>query len=480
MDLTEHYRPDPRHLRLGEQLYDPVEPAAFERTTLRFRNQRHAATVGLDRLSRAHWLDAMARFQPLPDNLPQPLALRYHGHQFQSYNSQLGDGRGFLYAQVRDDRGRLLDLGTKGSGRTPYSRGGDGRLTLKGGVREILATELLEARGVDTSKTLSVVETHEALIRSDEPSPTRSCVLVRLSHGHVRIGSFQRLAFLRQDQALDRLLQHCVQHYHPQVADRSELPAAFLRAVAEACADTAAAWMVAGFAHGVLNSDNINITGESFDYGPWRFVPRCEPAFTAAYFDHGGLYAYGRQAAAVAWNLEQLAKALLPLSSPTPLSEALGIYRPAFGAAFVRRTLQALGVQRQDPVRDRALTDAWWQWLEASGLPFDRPWFDWYGGEASEHRAAASPVTYAGERWLAVRRALAGYQPARPQALEHPYLQGAGPESLYIEEVEALWDAIDHADEWGPLYDKVRRIRQAGRALGSGPATTVLDGALGA
>ena len=127
---------------------------------------------------------------------PSPLALRYHGHQFQHYNPDLGDGRGFLFAQLYDlSDGRLLDLGTKGSGTTPYSRSGDGRLTLKGAVREALATAFLRALGVNTSKTLSIVETGEQLFRGDEPSPTRSAVLVRLSHFHVRFGTFQRLNF---------------------------------------------------------------------------------------------------------------------------------------------------------------------------------------------------------------------------------------------------------------------------------------------
>ena len=126
--------------------------------------------------------------------MPEPLALRYHGHQFRVYNPEIGDGRGFLYAQLRDGLDRLLDLATKGSGTTPYSRRGDGRLTLKGGVREILATEMLEALGVNTSKSFSLIETGEELMRGDEPSPTRSAVLVRLSHSHIRIGTFQRMA----------------------------------------------------------------------------------------------------------------------------------------------------------------------------------------------------------------------------------------------------------------------------------------------
>ena len=478
------YRPDPRHLRLGPALYDAVRPATFPQHLLRFRNQRHAATVGLDALDDPAWIDAMARFSPLPDNHPQPLALRYHGHQFQSYNPNLGDGRGFLYAQLRDDRGRLLDLGTKGSGTTPYSRTADGRLTLKGGVREILATELLEARGVDTSKTLSIIETGEALERHDEPSPTRACVLVRLSHGHVRIGTFQRLQALGQQAELDRVLRYAAETYHPAVADAPDLPAAFLAAVSRATADTVAAWMVAGFVHGVLNTDNINISGESFDYGPWRFAPTCDPSFTAAYFDQRGLYAFGRQAAAVAWNLERLAGSLLPLGQATTLSEALASFRPAFGAAFVRRTVQALGVQPLDDAADRTLTDAWWQWLEETRLeesrvPFDRPWFDWYGGDLAQDRAAASPVDYRGPRWAAVRQALGGRRPADRRRLDHAYWQGEGPESLHISQVEALWDFIDLTDDWAPLYDKVGRIRAAGRAMGHGPPDPDLDGDIG-
>ncbi len=206
-------RPSTSHLALGSNFYDPVEPARFPELTLRYRNQRAAASVGLDRLSEAEWLEHFGRFIPIPGSLGAPLALRYHGHQFQTYNPDLGDGRGFLFAQLHDDRGRLLDLGTKGSGRTPWSRGGDGRLTLKGGVREVLATSMLEALGVDTSKSLSLIETGEELERHDEPSPTRASVLVRLSHSHIRIGSFQRLSHLGDTASLKRLLDYLLITY---------------------------------------------------------------------------------------------------------------------------------------------------------------------------------------------------------------------------------------------------------------------------
>jgi uncharacterized protein YdiU (UPF0061 family) len=196
MPVSKHYRPAPCFPALGSWSFDVVAPAAFPEYRLRFRNQRWAERVGLGQLDASEWERHFAAFAPLPGNLEEPLALRYHGHQFRVYNPHLGDGRGFLHAQLLDGQdGRLLDLGTKGSGQTPWSRDGDGRLTLKGEVREVLATEMLEALGVYTSKSFSLFETGEKLFRTDEPSPTRSSVLVRLSHSHIRFGSFQRYAY---------------------------------------------------------------------------------------------------------------------------------------------------------------------------------------------------------------------------------------------------------------------------------------------
>jgi uncharacterized protein YdiU (UPF0061 family) len=313
------YRADTPITALAGWLADPVQPAPFPEARIRFRNDRWAATVGLAGLDDNAWSTHFARFEPLPGNLPQPLALRYHGHQFRVYNPEIGDGRGFLFAQLRDGAGRLLDLGTKGSGQTPWSRQGDGRLTLKGAVREILATEMLEALGVNTSKTYSVIETGEELFRTDEPSPTRSAVLVRLSHGHIRIGTFQRLAFLGLGAEMEALVGYCLEQFPgpppPAEAPGREEPAVILlHQVVERLADLAASWMVAGFVHGVLNTDNMNISGESFDYGPWRWLPQWQPAFTAAYFDQQGLYSFGRQPEALHWNCGQLAVALRTLA----------------------------------------------------------------------------------------------------------------------------------------------------------------------
>lgn len=448
-------KPRTSHAELGEGFFDPVRAAQFPQTLLRYRNQRAAATIGLDHLPDEDWLRHLGRFEPLLGSFPQPLALRYHGHQFQSYNADLGDGRGFLFAQLEDDRGRLLDLGTKGSGRTPWSRGGDGRLTLKGGVREILATSMLEALGVNTSKSLSLVETGEELERGDEPSPTRSAVLVRLSHSHVRIGTFQRLSYFREEERLENLLDHCIRYYYPALwsEDRNERTSRFMGAVAEAVARTGARWIAAGFVHGVLNTDNINITGESFDYGPWRFLPSYDPAFTAAYFDKTGLYAFGRQPDALAWNLTRLAECLLPLGDHDEIEAALNRFWPAFRREVWMAMLARLGLAPLEDEADAALVTAIFAFLYETQAPYEQFFFDWYGGAASAARADASPAAaqYRHPSFAVVREAIDAHKALAGIDLDQAYFRRSRPRTMLIEEMEALWTPIAESDDWSAL-----------------------------
>ena len=451
------YRPETPIAELAGWLADPVAPADFPETRLRFRNRRWDGAVGLDALTDEQWVKHFGRFDALPGNLPQPLALRYHGHQFRVYNPELGDGRGFLFAQLRDGDDRLLDLGTKGSGQTPYSRTADGRLTLKGGVREILATEMLEALGVYTSKTFSIVETGEALERGDEPSPTRSAVMTRLSHGHIRIGTFQRLLALDEREHMAALVDYCLAQFPgpPPPADapgRDEPAVVLMHQVVERLADLAASWMVAGFVHGVLNTDNMNVSGESFDYGPWRWLPQWDAGFTAAYFDQYGLYAFGRQPEALHWNCGQFAVALRLLVDAPPLIAAMERFGPLYMDALSRRWVWRMGLVSRGAEADAMLVATCEKALRESGMQPDAFFH--------RHRFGRDPDGLLGD----------AAQEYQPLAVDRSYWDEEPAESMLIDEVETIWSAIDQRDDWQPLHDKVERIRRLGNALGPAPA----------
>jgi len=448
-----NYRPETPLLTLGGDFYDQVTPAQFPRCVPRFLNHRWARRIGLnlDDEPGKHF----CRFEPLPDSLSDPLALRYHGHQFRVYNPEIGDGRGFTFAQLHDDQNRLLDLGTKGSGQTPYSRHADGRLTLKGGVREVLATEMLEALGVDTSKSFALFETGEALERGDEPSPTRSSVLTRLSHGHIRIGTFQRLAFFGQAENIKTLVRYCLENLCSEKPRRDDAENALrlFDLASRATATLAASYLAAGFVHGVLNSDNINITGESFDYGPWRFTPKWEPEFTAAYFDHFGLYAFGRQPEAIHWDLAQLAGCLSMVADGPRLSDILSHWSSRFEDALSNAMLRRLGVDKGQ--NDREVAAALIKALATREATIDRIFFDWRGGrDPGAEKYPSEPF-----------RALAKQLEGRERAQSHPYWSGSGPCSMHIDEIEAIWAAIAECDDWQPFNDKVTAVRLMGEAM---------------
>lgn len=475
MPVSPTYRPATDHLSLGAEFYDPVQAAHFPLHILRYRNERAAASIGLDALTDPEWVRHFGRFEPLPGSLPQPLALRYHGHQFRQYNPDLGDGRGFLFAQLRDDQGRLLDLGTKGSGRTPWSRGGDGRLTLKGGVREILAASMLGALGVDTSRAFSLIETGEELTRGDEPSPTRSAVLVRLSHSHIRIGTFQRLAAHEDVESISALVDYVLTTYYPTIpVNDGDNPALVMfRAIGERVARVGAQWMAAGFVHGVLNTDNISITGESFDYGPWRFLPRYDPNFTAAYFDHGGLYSYGRQPQALMWNLARLAECLLALAPHEALNEILSRFPENYETELDQAWRRRLGVASLGPESDRDLRLAVTEFLANSSIPFHFLPYDWYGGEASRHRADASARAhyYNEPSFIPVRSLLQSRAPAAGVDLGHAYFGADAPCDLLIETVESLWSHVAEGDDWEPLRNMWLRLEAMADALNAGSSS---------
>ncbi len=478
MPVTSQYKPETPYVLLpkatelvatydesiGAPFFDLVKAAVFPEHILRFRNSRFDGTVGLDGLNEQEWISHFGRFEALPDNLPSPHCMRYHGHQFRHYNPDLGDGRGFLFAQLRDDKARLLDLATKGSGTTPYSRAGDGRLTLKGAVREILATEMLEALGVNTSKTFSVIETGEQLQRGDEPSPARSAVMVRLSHSHIRFGTFQMLAAKAEISAMEQLVDYCIKQFYPEISGKTvaERALGLFDAVITNTAGLAASWMAAGFVHGVLNTDNMNITGESFDYGPWRFTEFADPEFTAAYFDQQGLYAYGRQANAVEWNLVQLGSALTRIAPVDELNQLIGNFTPRYENALVAAFFSRLGVRAGDTDNEKNIEFVMdlMRWLRVQQAPIEQVFFDWFGGAISSVRATASPIAekYTGEEWRSLEQRLKSNPPERPERLSHSYFAAQNPCTILIDEVEQIWSRISEDDDWGALSRKIEDI----------------------
>jgi len=327
---------------LGDEFFDRVSAAEFPQHLLRFRNDDLLPRLGLDptMVTDEHFIDAFGRFQ----SWQNCLALRYHGYQFGIYNPGLGDGRGFLYGQVRGVDGELYDFGTKGSGRTPYSRGGDGRLTLKGGVREVLAAEALHYQGVRTSRCLSLIETGESLWRGDEPSPTRSAVMVRFSRSHIRFGTFERLLRIGRQDLVQQLLDHVIAVYYPHLEGEDDRYARFYAELVQRVAVLAAQWMSTGFCHAVLNTDNMSITGESFDYGPYAFIDKLDWRFTAAYFDDLGRYSYGNQAPICKWNLSMLQQPLAELISEADMEVGLSQFDQHFRLAYHQRMAHKLGL----------------------------------------------------------------------------------------------------------------------------------------
>ncbi|MEM6449335.1 MAG: YdiU family protein [Cyanobacteria bacterium P01_D01_bin.105] len=465
---------------LGEDYYDVVTPAAFPKHVLRFRNDQLLTKIGLDaqQVSDRHFTEAFGEFA---DHAPF-LALRYHGYQFRSYNPFLGDGRGFLYGQLRGTDGKLYDFGTKGSGSTPYSRGGDGRLTLKGGVREIIASESLHAQGVNTSRTLSLIETGESLVRGDEPSPTRSSVMVRFSHAHIRFGTFERLAYINRPDLAQTLLNHVIEVYYPDlltIADEQERYATWFTELAERLATLVAQWMTAGFCHAVLNTDNMSITGESFDYGPFAFLDEYNPRFTAAYFDYSGLYCYGNQPGACYWNLEKLAVALDGVMDKAGLDAGLAQYQPKYAEVFGDRTLAKLGFTPMLSATLRAtnkrqlLTDTLdlFEQTHVNYPDFFRTLTQQFTPEwQRDHTLILTPTRQNSDpeaaalldRWCRLYQACLAQLPAESMTDVQQCLSATNPMTVPLRpQIEAIWEPITEDDNWQPFYDLLKQIQNS-------------------
>ena len=293
--------------------FRPGQPARAPAPQLVFLNRPLARELGLDP---AAWTDTLAADVFSGNRLPEdarPIAQAYAGHQFGGFSPQLGDGRALLLGELIDRQGRRRDLAFKGSGRTPFSRGGDGKAALGPMLREVLIGEALQALGVPTTRALAVVATGEA-VRRDRPLP--GAVLTRVAASHLRVGSLQYFAARGEADSLARLVDHAVARHDPELAtepDRAARALGLLLAVARRQAALLAQWMNLGFIHGVMNTDNMSLSGESIDFGPCAFMDAYDPATVFSSIDHGGRYAYGNQPRIAMWNLARFAEAILGL-----------------------------------------------------------------------------------------------------------------------------------------------------------------------
>jgi uncharacterized protein YdiU (UPF0061 family) len=331
----------------------PWQAQQVDHPLLLVLNSALATELGFD----ADWLRTEEGLRLLVGNLlpggATPVAQAYSGHQFGGYNPRLGDGRALLLGEVVDSAGRVRDIHLKGSGRTPFSRGGDGLAAIGPMLREYVISEAMHALGIPTTRSLAVVATGHPVAR-DELLP--GAVLTRVASSHLRVGSFQYARSTGDVDLLRRLADHAIARHYPDAADAAHPYLAFLEAVISAQAALIAQWMLAGFVHGVMNTDNMTISGETIDYGPCAFMEAFDPATVYSSIDEGGRYAYGNQPALAEWNLTRLAEALLPLIADDKEQavalavESLDAFRPQYAAAWAAGMRAKLGLA--DSVED--------------------------------------------------------------------------------------------------------------------------------
>lgn len=343
---------DNTYARLPSHFYAPQSPAAVAKPRLLKLNQGLADELGLDqdRLRSPDGLAVLAG-NAVPDGA-EPLAMAYAGHQFGGFVPQLGDGRAILLGEILDPQGARFDIQLKGSGRTPFSRGGDGRAWIGPVLREYIVSEAMHALGIPTTRALAAAATGETVYRE---TALPGAVLTRVARSHVRVGTFEYFSARGDTQAVRHLADYVISRHFPE-AEADERPyRALLDAVIALQASLIAQWLGVGFIHGVMNTDNMSIAGETIDYGPCAFMDTYHPGTVYSSIDRGGRYAYGNQPPIAQWNLSRLAQALLPLidedrsKAVEEAQAAIDAFPERFDQAYLDQFLAKLGLQEVHP-----------------------------------------------------------------------------------------------------------------------------------
>src|SRR4051812_44047858 len=365
------WRLDNTYARLPDVLFDPASPVAVREPKVAILNHGLADYLGLD-LGAVPPEAAAVLFagQDLPVG-SRPIAQAYAGHQYGGF-TMLGDGRAILLGEHRTPSGRLVDIKFKGSGRTRFSRGGDGRAALGPMLREYVVSEALAALGIPTTRSLAVVTTGEPVYRE---KVRRGAVLTRVAASHIRVGTFQYLAARKDESTLRVLADYAIARHYPELLDAPRKYLEFLRAVTDRQASLIARWQLVGFIHGVMNTDNMAISGETIDYGPCAFMDAYDPDTVFSSIDHAGRYAYGNQPPIAQWNLARLAEAMLPLFDAVPESAverataSLDRFAELYEQYWLEGMRAKLGLFTPEP-EDKTMVNDLLAWMSRQGADF--------------------------------------------------------------------------------------------------------------
>jgi uncharacterized protein YdiU (UPF0061 family) len=424
MNQTARFRFDNSYARELVGCYVPWQPSTVRAPRLLFLNDALAKELGLD--PSAHDADGWAEIlsgNALPEDA-EPLAQAYAGHQFGGFSPQLGDGRALLLGEVIDREGRRRDIAFKGSGRTPFARNGDGKAAVGPMLREVLIGEAMHALGIPTTRALAVVATGEPVHR-EQTLP--GAVLTRVAASHLRVGTFEYFAARGDIERLRKLAEYAIARHYPELAGGTEPFLALLRAVAERQASLIARWMNVGFIHGVMNTDNVAISGETIDFGPCAFMEAYDPRTVFSSIDRGGRYAFGNQPDVAHWNLARLAEALLPLIADEAeqavalATDALAAFPQAYRREWLNGQRAKLGLARSTPVdegADAALVADWLALLHAERVDFTLAWrrlAEVVAGDATPLRALFTDPR-APDAWLSRWRARCAREDGRATA----------------------------------------------------------------
>ena len=385
----------------------------------------------------------------------QPRAMVYSGHQFGSYNPQLGDGRGLLLGEVCNAAGEHWDLHLKGAGQTPYSRMGDGRAVLRSSIREFLASEALHALGIPTSRALCVIGSNTPVWREKQE---RAAMVLRLAPSHVRFGHFEYFYYTKRTDEHTALAEHVLAAHFPQCREQPQPYLAMFREIVERNAELIAKWQAYGFCHGVMNTDNMSILGITFDFGPFAFLDDFDANFICNHSDDRGRYAFSNQVPIGQWNLSALAQALTPLIEVEALRETLGLFLPLYQAHYLDLMRRRLGLTRAED-SDAKLIEHLLQLMQSGGIDYSL-FFRRLGDEPAEQAVARLRDDFIDrpgfDAWAAHYTARVARDGEPRQDLRRSRMHAVNP--LYILRNYLAQQAIDAAENGD--YSVVRQLHQ--------------------